>query len=90
MRWLHSDMAQMGGCSAAQMKQTERSMSSMEMVESLMGVFGMYWDKKEIKNKPLSTYIYMGGLRSSVSGLSVTVFGASGHVGRYVVNRLGI
>lgn len=27
--------------------------------------------------------------RSSVSGLTVTVFGASGYIGRQVVNRLG-
>lgn len=27
--------------------------------------------------------------RSSVSGLTVTVFGGSGHVGRHLVNRLG-
>lgn len=30
----------------------------------------------------------MGG-RSSASGLTVTVFGASGYVGRHLVNRLG-
>jgi hypothetical protein len=31
---------------------------------------------------------YMGG-RSSVSGLTVTVFGTTGMVGRLLVNRLG-
>lgn len=30
----------------------------------------------------------MGG-RSSVSGLSVSVFGATGFTGRYIVNKLG-
>lgn len=38
--------------------------------------------------KPLSSLKVHGG-RSSVSGATVTVFGAAGFIGRYVVNRLG-
>jgi hypothetical protein len=30
------------------------------------------------------------GGRSSVDGVTVTVFGATGHVGRYLVNELGV